>query len=262
VVVVVHGIRDHATRYAALAKTLNGTGLAVYSYDLRGHGSSGGYRQRFDSLEQLLADTDLLVQDARRKTPSLPVFIYGHSLGGLISTGYTLAHEPELKGLILSGPALQLPNFVKPAELKAARIFGAILPDLPAQPVDDTGFVNTPAALDDYMKDPLIGHANLPAASAKAGVEGITRVNAEMGKLRLPLLIMHGLLDRQTNIDGSRELNQRAASTDKTLVLWEGQFHDLLHEPDHDKVIAQVTAWLGAHLRPPPGDVAASQRAP
>jgi acylglycerol lipase len=247
VVLIIHGIRDHASRYAALAEALTVRGFVVVSHDLRGHGHSGGSRQRFDSMEQLLGDVDLVVQRARASNPNKPVFIYGHSLGGLIATHYTLAHQPQLAGLVLSGAALKLPDSVTPGQVSAARFFGTVLPGLPAQPVADDGFVSTPEALEDFMKDPLIAHANLPARSAKAGIEGIEALSPREEELTVPVLIMHGAEDHQTSIEGSRELARRAKSADKTLVLYERQAHDLIHEPDRQKVISDVTAWLVSH---------------
>lgn len=248
VVVVIHGIRDHATRYAGLAAALTAKGFAVYSHDLRGHGHSGGRRQRFDSMEQLLVDVDVVVREARTRNPGRPVFVYGHSLGGLIATHYALAHQKELAGLVLSGAALKLLPTVSSGQIAAARVFGTVLPNLPAQPVDDNEFVSTPEAKAEFMKDPLIDHSNLPARSAKTGVNAIEAVGARMEELALPVLIMHGGDDRATNIAGSRELHRRAKSTDKTLAIYEKQFHDLIHEPARERIIADVVAWVESHV--------------
>jgi pimeloyl-ACP methyl ester carboxylesterase len=100
VVVITHGIRDHALRYGAFARQLNAQGYAVYAQDLRGHAHSGGQRQRFDSMAQLVADTDLVVEAATRAHPGTPVFAFGHSVGGLVTTQYALAHGGKLKGVV------------------------------------------------------------------------------------------------------------------------------------------------------------------
>jgi len=92
VVVITHGIRDYAMRYDTFARKLNAQGYAVYAQDLRGHAHSGGARQRFDSMKQLVADGDLAFSAARSQYPTAPVFALGHSLGGLVTTEYALAH--------------------------------------------------------------------------------------------------------------------------------------------------------------------------
>ena len=248
VVVVIHGIRDHASRYATLAQALTDRGFVVVSYDMRGHGQSGGHRQRFDSIEELVADVDLSVQAARLKSPGRPVFVYGHSLGGLVASHYALVHQRELAGLVLSGAALKLVPTVTAGDIRLARFFGTLFPNLAAQEINDDWFVSTPEAKAEFMKDPLIDHENLPARSARTAVNAIEDISARNEELTLPMLIMHGTEDKQTNVEGSRELSQRAKSADKTLVLYEKQAHDLLHEPDRDKVIADVTKWIEAHV--------------
>jgi len=250
-VVIVHGIRDHASRYAALAEALAARGLIVYSQDLRGHGDSGGDRQRFDSMAQMVGDADLAVEEAKKLNPGLPVFLYGHSMGGLISTEYALAHGDKLRGLVLSGAALKLPPTVSDGEKGAARFFSAVLPGLPAQAVDDTQFVRDPAAKKELAADPLVDHGNLPARSAAAALDGIDDVQKRMGELKVPVLILHGSADKATNPEGSKELNARAASADKTLKIYEGVFHDLMHEPERAQITEEVVGWITARLGAP-----------
>lgn len=248
-VVVVHGIRDHALRYSALAEELAAQGFAVYAQDLRGHGRSGGPRQRWDSLGQLAGDEGLLLEEAARQHPGVPRFVYGHSLGGLVATHVALAH-PELEGVVLSGAALQLLPGVSGGQQAAARFFGAVIPSLAAQEVDDSVFVREPAAKAALAQDPLIVHANLPARSAAATLDGLEAAQARFGELAMPLLVMHGTHDLATNVEGSKALVAKARSTDKTLHLWEGVSHDLLHEPEAPQVIALVAGWLSAHAAP------------
>lgn len=247
-VVVMHGIRDHAVRYDGLARALTAKGFSVYAQDMRGHGRSGGDRQRFDSMPLLAADLHLAVSEAKRRNPGLPVFLYGHSLGGLISTTYVLEHPSELAGLVLSGPALKLFPSVSGGEKAGARFFSAVLPGLKVQAFDDTEFSRDPAAKQDLATDPLVDHSNLPARSAAAALDGIDFVQAHLPEVKLPFLVMHGTVDTATNLEGSVELAEKAASSDKTLKKWEGLHHDLLHEPERAEVVELVTSWLEAHL--------------
>ncbi len=248
VVVVIHGIRDHASRYEALAEALMGQGLAVYAQDHRGHGHSGGEHQRFESIAQLVGDVDVAVQEAKRRHPGVPVFLYGHSMGGLVATHYALAHGELLRGVVLSGAALELPPSVSDGQKGAARFFSAVLPGLPAQEVDDTEFVREPAAQAEMAEDPLIDHSNLPARSAAAMLDAIEDVQRRMEEVKVPLLVLHGTADKATSVEGSRDLSQRASSSDKTLKLYEGVYHDLLHEPERELVIQDATQWILARL--------------
>jgi acylglycerol lipase len=176
------------------------------------------------------------------------VFVYGHSLGGLIATTYALEHEAELAGLVLSGPALVLPQSVTGGEISAAKFFGTVLPNLPAQPVDEDGFVSTAEERKAFDADPLIDHENVSARLARTTLLGIEALAPRMEQLKLPLLVMHATTDALTSPEGSREFHRRAMSTDKELVMWDGVFHDLLHEPRREEVLAKVTGWLEARL--------------
>lgn len=248
VVLIVHGLRDHAQRYDALAQALTARGLAAYAVDLRGFGHSGGHRQRLDSMDQVLADIDRLAKLARADFPGKKVFVYGHSLGGLIATSYVMQHQAELAGLVLSGPLLVLPSTVSDGEKSAAKLFGTLLPNLPAQALNEDGFVSTPAEKEAFLKDPLVDHDKLPARTARTMLNAIEVLGPHMEELKLPLLVMHATSDLLTWPEGSRELHRRAASADKELVMWDGVFHDLLHEPKREDVLAKVTGWLEARL--------------
>lgn len=248
VLVIVHGIRDHAVRYEALATAFVKQGFTVYAQDLRGHGRSGGDRQRVDSMDELVAHVDLTIEEAKKRNPGVPVFLYGHSLGGLISTTYAVKHGDTLTGLVLSGPALKLLPFVTDGDKSGARFFSGLIPGLKVQAVDDTEFVREPAAKAELANDPLVDHSNLPARSAAAAIDAIDFIEAHLADVKVPFLVMHGTVDKATNIEGSVALSEKASSTDKTLKKWEGTYHDLLHEPEKQQVIDLVTSWVVARL--------------
>jgi alpha-beta hydrolase superfamily lysophospholipase len=247
-VVVVHGLRDHAARYGALAAALTAQGYAVYGQDHRGHGASAGARQRFDSIDDLVADVALVVAEAQKRNPGVPTFLYGHSLGGLVTAHYVLLHPTSVKGVILSGAALKLLPSVSGFQRGAARFFGAVAPGLPAQELDDTVFVHDAKAKAEMASDDRIDHSNLPARSASATLSGLEVIGAQMEQVKVPLLILHGEADVTTNIEGSQELHRRAGSTDKTLKLYPGVAHDLLHETQGPSIIAEVAEWVNRHL--------------
>jgi alpha-beta hydrolase superfamily lysophospholipase len=249
VVVLVHGIRDHAQRYGALAEALAASGIAVVAQDHRGHGHSGGPRQRFDSVEQLMGDLDLAIEQARRQYPGLPLFLFGHSMGGLVVTHYTLAHPGAAAGVVLSGPALRLGADATAGKRFAVQLLGRIWPSLAIQPVDDSLFVREPSAKRAQASDPLIAHDKLPAASALTFLRGIEAYDAAAVRFDAPLLAMHGEADVSTDPEGSRDLVARAASRDKTLRIVPLAMHDLLHEPEAPQLVREIVAWVGQHIR-------------
>jgi acylglycerol lipase len=246
VVVITHGIRDYALRYGAFAKQLTAQGYAVYAQDLRGHAHSGGARQRFDSIAQLVADTDLVVETAKRAYPDAPLFAFGHSLGGLVTTQYALAHGQSLKGVVLSGAALERPKGVTDFAAGAAKVVGAVGPGLKIVKVDDSDFSRDPDVMARLATDPLVIHDKLPAATAAASIKGMTEVRSRMAELRMPFLVMYGLDDKVNPTEGSDVLIQGISSTDKSLKTYPKVYHDMLHEPERDQIAADVIAWLNA----------------
>lgn len=248
VVVVTHGIRDHALRYESFARKLTEQGFAVHAQDLRGHAHSGGERQRFDSMAQMVADTDLVVSRAMQRHPGLPIFVLGHSLGGLITTAYAQNHADKVRGVVLSGAALKPPSSVSSFEIGVARFIGSIAPGLALQKIDDSEFSRDPAVMAHLRSDPLVVRDKLPAASVVAAVNGMDEVRKNVDRLKMPLLILHGTGDKVNPIKGSEELHQTAPSADKTLKTYAGLHHDLFHEPEYADVERDIMVWLGAHL--------------
>lgn len=246
VVVITHGIRDYALRYGAFAKQLNAQGYAVYAQDLRGHAHSGGQRQRFDSMAQLVADTDLVVDAAKRAYPDAPLFAFGHSLGGLVTTQYALAHSAKLKGVVLSGAALQRPKSVGDFAAGAAKVVAAVGPGLNIVKVDDSEFSRDPVVMAQLNTDPLVTRDKLPAATAAASIKGMAEVQSRAAELRVPFLVMYGLDDKVNPTDGSDTLLQAIGSSDKSLKTYPKVYHDMLHEPERDQIAADVIAWLNA----------------
>ncbi|WP_342378758.1 lysophospholipase [Myxococcus stipitatus] len=248
VVVLIHGLRDYSDRYGGLAEALRAQGFAVVAQDHRGHGYSGGDRQRVESMQQWVDDVDGVVQATRARHPGVPVVVFGHSMGGLVATHYTLQHAADVSGLILSGAALALPPGVSGFDTRLAKIFGTLTPGLPAQSLDSEQFLHDGPEKERFLADPLITHENLPARSAKALIVAIEALEGRLQELTLPLLVVHGGEDVITSIEGSRTLVAQAASADKRLIIYEGQRHDLAHEPDAQKVIGDIVSWVEAHV--------------
>lgn len=246
VVVLVHGLKDHSARYSAFAERLVGRGYAVHALDLRGHGMSLGERAFVNSFDEYLDDLDVFLDRVRQREPGKAIFLFGHSMGGAIVTLYALAHPTEIKGLVLSGAALKVGSDVSGFLVGATKIIADIGPDLPVMELADDAFSRDPAAVRDMVNDPLILHIKGPARTAEQVLSAIDRIQGSMESLTVPVLILHGTADRLTNPEGSQELAQRAKSSDKTLKLYPGLYHDLLHEPEKETVEGDIVGWIDA----------------
>ena len=248
VVVIVHGIKDHVQRYEPLAVALTTAGVAVIGADLRGHGYSGGDRQRFDSVDGLVGDVEVVVRQAKATWPGLPVFFYGHSLGGLITATYAQKSTESIKGFVLSAPSLKLQPSVSGVTITLAKVVAFVAPGANVQKVEEREFVQDEATFQAMQKDPLISHEALPARSAVAAVDAIDALGKNYGSNK-PFLILHGTSDIVTNQVASREYFDKSTSSDKSYLPVDGAWHDLLHEPQANKVIQKVVEWVTTHLQ-------------
>jgi acylglycerol lipase len=258
VVVIHHGLADHSARYNDLAVQLVQRGYAVWALDMRGHGRSAGRRISFDSIDVMLDDLDAFLRLVRTEEPGRPLFLYGHSFGGLISCLYAIERQPELAGLILAAPALAFD--APPVQAGVIAVLGVIARNAPAVPPDHAGFSRRAEVVREMNTDPLIEQGKGPARTARAATDGAERVWAAVERLRAPLLVEHGTADRLTAPSGSRDLVARAGSADKTLRIHDGLFHDLLREPDGagERVTGEILAWIDARSGGAPADLPSS----
>ncbi|HEX5059223.1 MAG TPA: alpha/beta hydrolase [Kofleriaceae bacterium] len=245
VVVIMHGLKDYSARYASLASRLAAGGYSVYAFDLRGHGRSAGPRVAPDAWTDYVDDLDRFLTTVEQREPGKPIFLFGHSMGGAIAARTAELHQPALAGLVLSGPALAID--AAPLLISATRLIAVMNPRAPALKLPNGDFSSDPAAATAMDKDELVSQSPGPARTAAGLVDGMRAIWADVDRLTMPLLALHGTADRLTAPSGSRALVEHAPAQDKTLRIYAGFFHDLLHEPKRDQVEADIHAWLDAH---------------
>lgn len=248
VLVVVHGLGDHARRYERLAQELNAAGVAVVAQDHRGHAGSGGARQRLDSIDQLLADVDLALREATRRHPGVPVFLHGHSLGGLVVAQYAARQGQGLAGVVVSSAALKRPAAASDTQVRVVSALSAVAPNLGLEALDPAKVVREPAARTAVGDDPQIARDKLPARTVATLLGGVDDLQARLPAVTRPLLILHGQADTITDPAGSQRLLERSGSADKALKQYEQALHDLLHEPEAAAVRREIVAFVTARV--------------
>ncbi|MBN2179336.1 MAG: lysophospholipase [Deltaproteobacteria bacterium] len=247
VVVIVHGLAEHSGRYSHVAKRLNEDGYAVYTFDLRLHGRSGGAKAFVKSFDDYLADLDVFLARVREKEPQKPLFLLGHSMGGTISALFAITRKPDIRGLLLSAAALKMGDDISPILISLSGIIGSILPKLPTVKLDSGAISKDPEVIKKYDTDPLNYRGGTPARTGAEIVRATRIIQERMEEINVPILIMHGTADRLANIEGSKELNERARSADKTLKLYEGLYHEILNEPEKEEVMDDIIEWMNSH---------------
>ena len=244
---VVHGYGEHGGRYRGLAEDMAARGYAVHVYDLRGHGRSGGRRGHLGRFTDYLDDTAVYLEAVREEQPGRPLYLLGHSLGGLIATAYVEDRPADAPaGLILSSPFLRLGMPVPPLKLSAARLLSIVAPTV------NVGNTVVAAALSHdqevvrvYGTDPLNHHV----ATARWAAEVVAAQSAALSaadSIRLPFLLLYADADAVADPQASRELFERAASPDKTVHCYEGYYHEIFNEIGRETVFADLAAWLEA----------------
>lgn len=248
VIVLCHGVSEHAGRYRHLVDRLVPAGHHVYGLDHRGHGRSEGPRAFIDSLDNVVSDFDRLVDQARTDEPDLPLFGLGHSLGGAIALQYALEHQDRLDGLVLSAPLAALEAAPAPVRL-VSKVLSRVAPRLGIFAVDAEGISRDAGEVRAYEEDPLVYRGKLPVRTLAEATRAIETFRERVPDLTLPLLVMHGTEDRLTPPAGSRMVDERAGSTDKTLRLYDGLYHELFNElpEDRERVLDDLAGWLDAH---------------
>jgi alpha-beta hydrolase superfamily lysophospholipase len=234
---LVHGLAEHSGRYEHVAARLNGAGYAVVAVDIRGHGRSPGWPGDVTGVDDWVADTKALLERARAAADDRPLFLMGHSLGALIAGAYvTRAGGDGLAGLVLSGLAVL-----------AGSILLESMGDPEGQGIPSTSLSRDPEVQRAYDDDPLVFADRVPAESTAASLEAAIEVYQGAGSITLPVLMFHGAEDGIADPDGAREFFESLGSDDKQLRVYECLRHETMNEPERDRVLDDLVAWLDEH---------------
>ena len=245
-VVICHGVNSHGGQYIGVAEQFAASGHSAYALDLRGRGKSGGARFYVENITEYVSDVATTIKLAKSRDPGLPVFLLGHSAGGVVSCSYALDNQAELAGLICESFAFKVP--APDFALAIIKGLSYVAPRLPVLKLKNKDFSRDPKAVQALNSDPLIANEVQPAMTVAALVRADERLKKEFPRITLPVFILHGTADKATVPSGSQFFYDTVGSKDKKLKLYEEHFHDLLNDIGKEAVMADIKGWIDARL--------------
>ncbi len=246
VLLLVHGYGEHSGRYEHVGAWFAARGCAVRAYDHQGHGRSSGTRCHVRRFGDFLDDLEVVRARAGSEHPGLPLFLVGHSMGGLIVASYLGQRRPEAAGAVLSGPALQLGDDLSRGRLLAARILRRVAPRLsvPAG-IDPEGLSRDATVVRAYVEDPLV-YDRMTLSLAAELSRAIPRAIGAAADVRLPVLLQHGGADPICRVEGSRAFHAALRSEGSALRIYPELRHEIFNEPERESVFEDLLAWVRA----------------
>ncbi|SFT86485.1 Lysophospholipase, alpha-beta hydrolase superfamily [Algoriphagus locisalis] len=243
---LVHGLGEHSSRYAHLVEKLTEIGVSVFTFDGRGHGKSvkGKPTAYFKSYEDYLKDIDALFGKVKSYVPDVPAFLYGHSMGGGLVAAYVLKYQPKADGVVLSSPAIKEAEGTSQILIALSSVISKYLPKLKALKLDANKVSRIPEEVEKYLNDPLVYTEAIPARTAYEVLQVMRFVQNLGSYFETPLLLIHGSDDGLTNPKGSKLLFKKAKSSDKTLKIFPGGYHELINDLDREEVMDLIVNWI------------------
>jgi len=246
VVALVHGFGEHSGRHETIARPLVESGFAVFGFDHRGHGHSPGKRGHINNWTEFREDVTAFLNMIRQENSARPLFLFGHSMGGLIVLEYALHHPNNLTGVIASAPLLAQGG-VSPILVTLSRVLSRVWPGLNLNAgLDVNAISRDPVEVKRYQDDPLVHSLGTPRLATEIA-EATAWTLEHAPEWKLPLYLYHGTGDRIVPIAGSRTFFGRVTSADKQWREFDGGHHELHHDLCQDEVLQQLTQWLIAH---------------
>lgn len=248
VLLIVHGLGEHCGRYMNVVNHFVPLNFAVYGLDHLGHGKSEGAREVVERFEDYTEPLAQYYNQVKGWQAGKPIFLLGHSLGGLIATYYLLDHQADFKGAVISAPAIKVGDSVSPITIALGKVLSVVAPRAGVLALDAGLISRDPEVVRAYVNDPLVFHGKTPARLAAEMLKAMLRVTAEVAKIELPFLAIQGGADKLVDPGGAQMLYDKAQSRDKKLKVYPGLYHEVFNEPERAQVLGDVENWLAAHV--------------
>lgn len=245
---IIHGLHEYSGRYSHLASFLTKEGYAVYGLDFPGHGKSDGLRSFVESYRDFIEPMETYLQRIQSWQPDLPVFLLGHSMGGVLAAAFLTDHPNQVAGAVLSGSLVKVPDYVSDFTLQIGKILSAVLPKVRLVEIEKEAISRDPAVVKAYLEDPLVFTGKTTARISNEINHAINLLERNGSKITEPILLLHGSEDRLCDPSWSQYLHDLVSSPDKQLIIYDGLYHEVYNEPEAAAVFGDVLGWLEKHI--------------
>lgn len=251
-IILSHGFQEHSGRYEKEAAFFNRAGFNFLAYDLRGHGLSDGQpRAYIDDFSLLTEDLETVythyVQDNRR-----PVFLFGHSLGGLVTVSFLInkpRYQEHINGMLLSAPLLMPNADMAPLLQKLSSVVSKLMPKLKTVKLDPNELSRDPGVVAGYINDPLVCHQGIHARTGYRFLQEMKKNQKLFDQIHTPFIIQHSKADRLTEHAGSQLLFETASSEDKVFVSLDEYKHEITRDQQNEQVLEDYLVWMEQRLQ-------------
>jgi len=245
---VIHGLNEHSGRYAHFADFFTANGYSVFALDHIGHGKSDGTRSYIKKFSYYIDDIVTYIKMINDWFPDIPIYPVGHSLGGLINTYLLLDHQHLVRGAVLSGSVVLVPEYVSNFTIMIGKFISILFPKLGLLEIDKQSLSHDPEVVQAYINDPLVFNGKITVRVSSEMNDAIERISLDGEKITLPVLILHGSEDKIVEPECSKYLHGKISSQEKDLIIYDGYFHEIFNEPEKELVFEDVLKWLNAQL--------------
>jgi acylglycerol lipase len=247
-VIAVHGLAEHSGRYLNLVNHLVPSGYGVHSFDFEGHGKSDGMRGYIRRFRDYTDTLETYTQIITKQHGHLPLFLAGHSMGGLIALRFLLERQRDFTGAVLSGPLIRPKEHVPAIFATLVEILSIIFPKMRVHSLEAQYVSRDPEVVKAYIDDPLVFNGKITSRLGSELAKTMSLIATKAGEITLPLLIVQGGADKLVDPQGTQEFFGKVQSADKTIAVYDGLYHEVFNEPEKNEVLQVVKNWIDAHL--------------